>query len=1090
MALKRRHALLGSSKGILLTLFTIVLFILMLSELVTYVVLNINYGNLETQAGRASSTGSMVQDINSSLSTFLQSSLSGALSGLTYYESTPSVRKDSFINSTSTALATIMETGAYNSYSLSGYEGTTLSQYITALTKQASSQGASISITNGTLSVFQGGAFAIMASYTAMLTVNQSGAISNYPIDAIASVSTAARQYLPGAEQGIPSTLVPGTSSPNATLVGNIYAKAGSTSPYMFAYGTVVYYPGEPNCGTIASGYKSSSYILATPDAADIGRSVCGMAGLVANAINASTPIMPYLLYNNASIMSYLQNSPSLLLDGQGLALLNTTPLQQAVQSGAAYASPYMPTYLQRAQSSLFSSSPNGFYTFSPLNVKVAQFNGQSSVTIGNSGTINSPANAITMVGWFNVASFSKDSNYPSPLDKEGQYGIYLHPTGVECDISPSWNGNTGPSQISTGTWYFFACTYNGSDKMIYLDGNLLASFSATGAISPNSNNLGIGVGGNFAYSDYAMYGNEADIQIYNTTLSPSEISTLYREGMSGMPISNAGLVGWWPLNGNATDMSGQGNSGTASNVIYAAPSGYTFDPLSNHVPGESTSHAAQFNGASSYITTNYVQTAATSYTIVAWIRTTKGSLQAVVQDRGSGAGHSLTLGFNNCGAPSGGIFFADDLNNVAIGVSNATPLDNGAWYMVAGTFNAPSGTSISPSQFTLYINGKPASATGSCAYGSDTSPLTGLGGTVIGYHQAWNVYFNGSIVNVQVYNSTLSTAQVSQLYREGISGGPISDAELTGWWPLDGNANDYSGNGNNGVATNVIYTSLLNSPTANLVEGVLNCANLDQCSNTTLQHLYLNPLPLEHAGMGFMNETTSLGMMNAALPDALSFNGISDYVSASGNPISGTGAFTLTAWIDAQPMSNYGGAFTIGSPSSGESAYIGYVTGAQAGASNSIGGGLYGTNIGSGVTSKGWHFVALTFSGGTSGSLILYVDGVEKTSTSATPDITGTSMLIGTIQSNTYFFNGSVADVQLYNSALSTPQVQQLYLNNSVPGVAPIDYWPLGSGMNSLLNETPDIVGGKTGYFYGNGAACTNSQVVNGQCGPSYTPP
>ena len=109
--------------------------------------------------------------------------------------------------------------------------------------------------------------------------------------------------------------------------------------------------------------------------------------------------------------------------------------------------------------------------------------------------------------------------------------------------------------------------------------------------------------------------------------------------------------------------------------------------------------YVAQFNGQNSYIATNYVQTSATQYTIVVWIRTTKGSLQTFVQDRGSGAGHSLTLGFNNCGAPTGGLFFADDTSGVIIGVGNATPLNNNIWHMVAGTFSAPSGMAVGPSQ-------------------------------------------------------------------------------------------------------------------------------------------------------------------------------------------------------------------------------------------------------------------------------------------------------------------------------------------------------------------------------------------------------
>ena len=40
------------------------------------------------------------------------------------------------------------------------------------------------------------------------------------------------------------------------------------------------------------------------------------------------------------------------------------------------------------------------------------------------------------------------------------------------------------------------------------------------------------------------------------------------------------------------------------------------------------------------------------------------------------------------------------------------------------------------------------------------------------------------------------------------MGGAPIAGAGLVDWWPLDGNANDYSGNGNNGVATNVQWVS------------------------------------------------------------------------------------------------------------------------------------------------------------------------------------------------------------------------------------------------------------------------------------------
>ena len=68
--------------------------------------------------------------------------------------------------------------------------------------------------------------------------------------------------------------------------------------------------------------------------------------------------------------------------------------------------------------------------------------------------------------------------------------------------------------------------------------------------------------------------------------------------------------------------------------------------------------------------------------------------------------------------------------------------------------------------------------------------------------------WWNGTIANVQIYNTTMDANQVLVLYQDGIGGAPITIQNLVGWWPLNGNANDYSGNNNNGQATNVIYTS------------------------------------------------------------------------------------------------------------------------------------------------------------------------------------------------------------------------------------------------------------------------------------------
>ncbi|MFP3278393.1 MAG: hypothetical protein RXO43_02420 [Candidatus Micrarchaeota archaeon] len=66
----------------------------------------------------------------------------------------------------------------------------------------------------------------------------------------------------------------------------------------------------------------------------------------------------------------------------------------------------------------------------------------------------------------------------------------------------------------------------------------------------------------------------------------------------------------------------------------------------------------------------------------------------------------------------------------------------------------------------------------------------------------------NIRIANVQIYNTSLSANEIQALYLEGIGGAPIRLQNLVAWWPLNGDAKDYSGNGNNGQINNVNFVS------------------------------------------------------------------------------------------------------------------------------------------------------------------------------------------------------------------------------------------------------------------------------------------
>ncbi len=73
---------------------------------------------------------------------------------------------------------------------------------------------------------------------------------------------------------------------------------------------------------------------------------------------------------------------------------------------------------------------------------------------------------------------------------------------------------------------------------------------------------------------------------------------------------------------------------------------------------------------------------------------------------------------------------------------------------------------------------------------------------------------FNGTIADVQVYNSTLDANQVQSLYQQGIAAPPIAAANVVGWWPLEGDTNDYS-NYHYGFAQNLSFAKANFTPIA-----------------------------------------------------------------------------------------------------------------------------------------------------------------------------------------------------------------------------------------------------------------------------------
>ena len=154
--------------------------------------------------------------------------------------------------------------------------------------------------------------------------------------------------------------------------------------------------------------------------------------------------------------------------------------------------------------------------------------------------------------------------------------GEYNNPPAIAISFSaqsPSCWSFGGPSApINANEWNFVAYTVNipGNAINVYTDGKLYGTSKVSGQYYTGPGTFGIGYEG--------MVAGFANVQFYNGTLSANSIMSLYDGGIGGAPIELQSLVGWWPLNGNANDYSGNNNNGNAANVMYTGSwtSGYS----------------------------------------------------------------------------------------------------------------------------------------------------------------------------------------------------------------------------------------------------------------------------------------------------------------------------------------------------------------------------------------------------------------------------------------------------------------------------------------------------------------------------------
>ena len=880
----------NSKRGVFMSLLVLVLFLLMLSEIMAFVFININYNNIAKGNTVFASAQNYALAAKLGSVQFAKSNLEAALKTLMDFEMNASLRKTVFINNFTYMIGNLMISGELPNVTatsaganmlMENMGNITFSAYNAMLINSLAAHGISANITETRPVIFQESPFTLSVKYTESLSMNTTSGTYSYSIPVQATIPLNGTADPLEAQQGVfspisfasPSQLpivgaegdlVSGSyyESPTAS----VYAVSGSPS---FAYGTVIY-SGPSSCAAVEANVISPfntapmnhSIIIVTSNAVNITGLNCqignNVAGVISNTINVqTTPNSAYLVYSgNFALAGAFKTGMKVLLYGPGLDAINLDGNNgdgfiESIANGKFFPSKFMPSYIDRADNNIGAESSHGIFKISGYNTQSAYFDGNGNIIIPHSQSLALTGN-FALSWWFNP-SLSQSVKYDEEMvnsrcPTDTTFDMQLISAGYNSGVY-GLHGDVGTGTgtwlatdinyqyvFSNNTWYNVAVDIATSGWSLYLNGNEVSSgsYSGTPSLTDGNSNIYLGECGTLPSTNFN--GNMANLQIYGSSLSSYNISRIYSRGIDGLPLNTNSLAAWYPFNGNTTDESGNGNNGIPVNTIFKRMPSYNGDsinggnPANNTMPipgvlgcdsfGECTNQSLPHLYGTSTMPASALQqslqVAKFSYNKKSYIPSFSPQINTASGDYNtvsfwmfwnqSIAGNTRPFGFNvyslvgcgmECTPPVFG-FNTDNGDYYGISTASVNGLNDHWVNVVAEFYNGYyTGNSF------IYINGTKQTLvqTIGTGQGAISTPYYTIGN--------WGLlgnYWNGDIANLQIYNGSLNSNQISTLYKEGITGLPLNDGSLAAWYPLNGNARDYSGSGNDGLAYNVTF--------------------------------------------------------------------------------------------------------------------------------------------------------------------------------------------------------------------------------------------------------------------------------------------
>ena len=632
---------------------------------------------------------------------------------------------------------------------------------------------------------------------------------------------------------------------------------------------------------------------------------------------------------------------------------------------------------------------------------KAYSFNGTTDqIIIPDNNSLDITTN-LTITAWVNPKDVTGDRKILSKFQVgENAYQIAIQDSKFNFQLiqpnSTNWARCDSKSMINNNNFIFIAAVYDSSVSKfkVYINGVLDNISDFTGPI--NSSNAPLVIG-NFSGGNQYFNGIIDDIRIYNRSLSYDEITQLYNSEKPAPDISS-GLVAYYPFNGNANDESGNGNNGTLNGVTLTtdrfgnAGKAYSFNGNGNQITGVWKSDLTEFTISLWQKTESYK----CSWPCFVNIYQTSNKINGFHFNVATTSENKYYMALHSAAKPDEYLFNAiSDINQ---------------WRHLTVTYT--NGTA------QLFIDG----ILSSTIQNITKNDLSKMDVFYFGEENSGaqsQTFFNGVLDDIRIYNRPLSSNEVSELYN---SEKPTLKSGLVAYYPFNGNANDESGNGNNGTVNGASLTT-------------------DRFGDSG---------------------------------KAYNFNGTSNYISVSDNSVLNlhNSDCTMSFWVNFNSIS--GGIAFIGQSNGG-----GYMPkwilsyNSNSNYPNQIGFYIHSSENPGIVQWIGWNWnpvvnniYFLTFE--REGDLYsFFQDGTligSITSNTLLPDCSS-SLNIGALNENSgwsWFLNVSIDDIRIFNRSLSSEEISGLY-NSEKPTLKSglVAYYPFngnandesGNGNNGTVN-------------------------------------